>query len=104
MQEVIRGAERRTGSMVRLTLSPRNCFTRTEFCVNSSHIIGPAIFGVVCVNTLSTAPSVLFFVATAFTAIAFVTLGFVRSPSQHLPDSEDGLDDHTSPIGTSPSH
>ncbi|GJE93806.1 MFS general substrate transporter [Phanerochaete sordida] len=45
-----------------------------------AYMLGPALFGVICVNTFATAPATLFFVATACTMLAFVTLGFVRSP------------------------
>lgn len=53
-----------------------------------AYIVSPAVFSLVSVYTLATAPAALFFVATAFTSLAFAILGFVREPQARAMEEE----------------
>ncbi|GJE93804.1 hypothetical protein PsYK624_099660 [Phanerochaete sordida] len=68
---VARGGERETGKLFgALAVVQALC----------GYILGPALFGVICMHTFATAPAALFAVATAFMIMSFAILGFVRRP------------------------
>ena len=65
--------------------------------VVSAYMLGPTLFGIICVNTFASAPATLFFVATACTMLAFVTLGLVRRPDIEVRAGDVGGDSSENP-------
>lgn len=66
-------------------------FFPTSFITFRSQIIGPALFGVTFVNTVSVFPAAIFVLSAVATLVALVFFAFVRIPKNVTADPEERI-------------
>ncbi|KAK7054689.1 hypothetical protein VNI00_003152 [Paramarasmius palmivorus] len=66
----------------------------------SSQILGPAMYGLIYMNTVATYPRTIFFVSVASVLISFIILAFVRLPAGTKPGTLSDVEEQLLPEGS----